>query len=85
MEKTCEFLKLGLLTYQFFLQVKNLVAIELAYINTKHPDFHKDAVVVASLVKNAELNQTKSKRHLTSAAMQSINAIVPIENVSSQC
>lgn len=32
--------------------VENLVAIELAYINTKHPDFHKDAALVPSLLKN---------------------------------
>lgn len=31
--------------------VENLVAIELAYINTKHPDFHKDAALVPSLLK----------------------------------
>lgn len=34
--------------------VENLVAIELAYINTKHPDFHKDAAVVSSIMKSAE-------------------------------
>ncbi|KAJ6650132.1 Dynamin-1-like protein [Pseudolycoriella hygida] len=32
--------------------VENIVAIELAYINTKHPDFHKDAALVPSLLKN---------------------------------
>lgn len=31
--------------------VENLVQIELAYINTKHPDFHKDAALVPSLLK----------------------------------
>lgn len=31
--------------------VENLVQIELAYINTKHPDFHKDAALVPSLMK----------------------------------
>jgi hypothetical protein len=36
------------------LQVENLVAIELAYINTKHPDFHKDAALVTSLLKSVE-------------------------------
>lgn len=30
------------------------MAIELAYINTKHPDFHKEAALVSSLLKNAE-------------------------------
>ncbi|XP_043192796.1 dynamin-1-like protein [Amphibalanus amphitrite] len=34
--------------------VENLVQIELSYINTKHPDFHKDAALVSSLIKNAE-------------------------------
>lgn len=34
--------------------VENLVAIELAYINTKHPDFHKDAALVSSLLKSVE-------------------------------
>ncbi len=33
----------------FFLQVHNLVAIELAYINTKHPDFTDAAQVSASV------------------------------------
>lgn len=31
--------------------VENLVAIELAYINTKHPDFFKEASMVPSLMK----------------------------------
>uniref|UniRef100_A0A1B0C2Y8 Dynamin stalk domain-containing protein n=1 Tax=Glossina palpalis gambiensis TaxID=67801 RepID=A0A1B0C2Y8_9MUSC len=33
--------------------VENLVAIKLAYINTKHPDFHKDAALVPSLIGSA--------------------------------
>ncbi|RWS22804.1 Dynamin-1-like protein [Leptotrombidium deliense] len=33
--------------------VENLVAIELSYINTKHPDFH-DAQLVGTLLKNTE-------------------------------
>jgi dynamin 1-like protein len=37
--------------------VENLVAIELAYINTKHPDFHKDAALVPSLLKNDQSNE----------------------------
>lgn len=35
--------------------VENIVAIELAYINTKHPDFHKEAALVPSLLKNDHL------------------------------
>ncbi|CAG9798618.1 unnamed protein product [Chironomus riparius] len=34
--------------------VENLVAIELAYINTKHPDFFKEASLVPSLIKNEQ-------------------------------
>ena len=61
--------------------MENLVAIELAYINTKHPDFHKDAALVSSLVKSAEINQTKqNKRHLPSSTVTT-NAIIPVENV----
>lgn len=32
--------------------VENLVAVELAYINTKHPDFHHDAALVDTLAKH---------------------------------
>lgn len=34
--------------------VENLVAIELAYINTKHPDFFKEAALVPSILKNEQ-------------------------------
>lgn len=37
--------------------VENLVYIELAYINTKHPDFH-DAQLVGTLIKNSEEKRT---------------------------
>ncbi|EAA43354.4 AGAP008896-PA [Anopheles gambiae str. PEST] len=37
--------------------VENLVQIELAYINTKHPDFHKDAALVPSLIKTDSQDQ----------------------------
>lgn len=47
--------------------VENIVAIELAYINTKHPDFHKEAALVPSLMKNEELPadqwSNKPQRH----------------------
>lgn len=33
--------------------VQNLVAIELAYINTNHPDFHREATAVPSLLDSA--------------------------------
>lgn len=37
--------------------VEHLVQIELAYINTKHPDFHKEAALVPSLLKNEQNDQ----------------------------
>ncbi|XP_034252441.1 dynamin-1-like protein isoform X2 [Thrips palmi] len=42
--------------------VENLVAIELAYINTKHPDFHKDAALVSSLLKSVEDEHQQQQR-----------------------
>jgi dynamin 1-like protein len=33
-----------------FSKVENLVQIELAYINTKHPDFHREASLVSTLM-----------------------------------
>lgn len=44
--------------------VENIIAIQLAYINTKHPDFHKDAALVPSLLK-AEHTQ-EPWNHVTS-------------------
>lgn len=63
-------------------QVENLVAIELAYINTKHPDFHKDAALVSSLLKNAEMNQPKQNRRLHSTALSTATALMPGDGVS---
>ncbi|XP_014489057.1 PREDICTED: dynamin-1-like protein isoform X2 [Dinoponera quadriceps] len=58
--------------------VENLVAIELAYINTKHPDFHQDAALVSSLLKGADVENLKHNKRLTSSTL------VPIEtNVKS--
>lgn len=37
--------------------VENIVQIELAYINTKHPDFHKEAALVPSLLKTESQDQ----------------------------
>lgn len=52
--------------------VENLVAIELSYINTKHPDFH-DAALVANLVKNAEQQVEDRLKVPQQPAMQSRN------------
>ncbi|XP_065162782.1 dynamin-1-like protein isoform X1 [Atheta coriaria] len=37
--------------------VENLVQIELAYINTKHPDFYKDIQMVPTMIKNQDGNR----------------------------
>lgn len=44
--------------------MENLVAIELAYINTKHPDFHKDAALVSLMIKSAEEDESSRQRML---------------------
>lgn len=36
------------------IMVENLIAIELAYINTKHPDFRKEAAIASSMIKSDE-------------------------------
>lgn len=42
--------------------VENIVQIELAYINTKHPDFHKDAALVPSLLKADHVQEPWNQR-----------------------
>lgn len=42
--------------------VENIVAIELAYINTKHPDFFKDAALVPSLLKADHIQEPWNQR-----------------------
>ncbi|XP_076178678.1 dynamin related protein 1 [Ptiloglossa arizonensis] len=63
------------------LMVQNLVAIELAYINTKHPDFHKDAALVTSLLKNSETDHVKQNRGLSSNT-NAPNVIIPNDTVN---
>ena len=48
-----------------------MVEIELAYINTKHPDFHKDAALVKSLFKQKEIERPIK---MTSRAHNSVSA-----------
>lgn len=43
--------------------VENIIAIQLAYINTKHPDFHKDAALVPSLLKADHTQEPWNQRH----------------------
>merc|ERR1719507_160632 len=42
--------------------VENLVQIELSYVNTKHPDFHKDAVFAGSLMAVEERERMTKQR-----------------------
>lgn len=59
-------------------QIENLVAIELAYINTKHPDFNKDAAFASVMLKEVDMEQ--KRKHLSSNSIS--NAIVPFDKVS---
>lgn len=60
-----------------------MVAIELAYINTKHPDFHKDAAFVSSLLKNTDIDNIKHNRKLPSTSNNSTSGVaIPTETVS---
>lgn len=57
--------------------VENIVAIELAYINTKHPDFHKEAALVPSLLKTDNMeaySQQQIKRSNTPKNVASSNS-----------
>jgi hypothetical protein len=57
------------------------VAIELAYINTKHPDFHKDAAFVSSLLKEADVDHLKHNKRLAITSSTS-STIIPTDSVS---
>lgn len=52
--------------------VENIVAIELAYINTKHPDFHKDAALVPSLLKADHAQEPWNQRSAESAQRRTV-------------
>ncbi len=41
--------------------VENLVGIELAYINTKHPDFHEAGIIYKALTGGDYTNQIQNK------------------------
>lgn len=41
--------------------VENLVAIELAYINTKHPDFYKEIALVPTMIKSGDSSGRPSR------------------------
>ncbi|RLU20725.1 hypothetical protein DMN91_007338 [Ooceraea biroi] len=64
-------------------EVENLVAIELAYINTKHPDFHKDAAFVSSLLKEADVDHLKHNKRLALTTSTS-STIIPNDTTKEQ-
>ncbi len=45
----------------FVLQVENIVGIELAYINTKHPDFADATLVNNMIVESSERERRRGK------------------------
>lgn len=62
------------------------MAIELAYINTKHPDFHKDAALVPSLMKNENIDafhrrNINSRTASPAVAQQMVNGDVAHQDV----
>ena len=62
------------------MMVENIVAIELAYVNTRHPDFYKDMANISSMLKSPDLetermNQVRSglfQIPLNSSAINSV-------------
>lgn len=44
--------------------VENLVAIELAYINTKHPDFYKDIAMVPTMIKSGDSSRSNRPKSM---------------------
>jgi len=53
--------------------VENIVAIELAYINTRHPDFYKDMANVGSMLKSPDLETERMNQvTLTSPAITEV-------------
>ena len=54
--------------------VENIVAIELAYVNTRHPDFYKDMANISSMLKSPDLetermNQVRQDQDLINVVL----------------
>ena len=50
--------------------VENIVAIELAYVNTRHPDFYKDMANISSMLKSPDLETERMNQVLTTTIFQ---------------
>ncbi|XP_063374602.1 dynamin-1-like protein isoform X2 [Cydia amplana] len=57
--------------------VENLVAIELAYINTKHPDFHREAALVSGLLQSTDsiMDDSPMFRHKARATPSPVSTL----------
>ena len=53
--------------------VENIVAIELAYINTKHPDFYKDASSIGGMLKSPDM-EADNRGQVRLTPLHSLNA-----------
>ena len=58
--------------------VENIVAIELAYINTKHPDFQRETALVGSMMSEGMNVKKPAKNRPVQFAQQP--AAVPLAN-----
>ena len=70
---------------QILFKVENMIAIELAYINTRHPDFHPQAVAAATFANSDEGTIPKrsnpTKRHTVSFAPSQTTGNIIINGV----
>lgn len=62
--------------------VENLVAIELAYVNTKHPDFHRetDVLLRSSDTHNSHFHE-QEKRRMQRQQMQT-SGMIPVSSMN---
>lgn len=61
--------------------MENLVAIELAYINTKHPDFHREAALVSGLLQSTDtfLEDSPMYRQKTRATPSPVSTLFKVD------
>lgn len=59
--------------------VENIVAIELSYINTKHPDFQREIGSVGSLMANSHEDYHNTKRSSTSSLVNKPTKNRPVQ------
>ncbi|XP_023018189.1 dynamin related protein 1 isoform X2 [Leptinotarsa decemlineata] len=57
--------------------VENLVAIELAYINTKHPDFYKEISMVPSMIKSGDGSRPSRPKSMYGKYQPDVQEVMP--------